>query len=188
MAVTPLFDPPSAHWYSADLHHHADQAEAVTPPPDLARSQLAAGLDLLFVSDHDSTVNHARAAGHRRPARGALHSRHRIIGLLGRHFNAYPLMLGQKLGVDTGTATIDGIIGEARRQGAMVVQVNHPFIPYGYFTSVRNAQAPGGFNPSFDLVEINEAAPADDVKVLQILWDFWNEGASLLLERGHGHP
>ncbi len=24
VAVTPLFDPPSAHWYSADLHHHAD--------------------------------------------------------------------------------------------------------------------------------------------------------------------
>ena len=53
IAVTPLFDPPARHWYSADLHHHADQAEAVTPPQDLARSQLAAGLDLLFVSDHD---------------------------------------------------------------------------------------------------------------------------------------
>jgi len=55
VAITPLFDPPSRGWYSADLHHHADQAEAVTPPADLARSQLAAGLDLLFVSDHDST-------------------------------------------------------------------------------------------------------------------------------------
>ena len=53
-----LFDPPKQHWYAADLHHHADQAEAVTPPADVARSQLAAGLDLLFVSDHDSTVNH----------------------------------------------------------------------------------------------------------------------------------
>ncbi len=58
VAVTPLFDPTAGHWYSADLHHHADQAEAVTPPADLARSQLAAGLDVLFVSDHDSTVNH----------------------------------------------------------------------------------------------------------------------------------
>ena len=27
-----LFDPPARGWYSADLHHHADQAEAVTPP------------------------------------------------------------------------------------------------------------------------------------------------------------
>src|SRR5262249_33117332 len=39
------FDPPARHWYAADLHHHSDRAEAVTPPADLARSQLAAGLD-----------------------------------------------------------------------------------------------------------------------------------------------
>ncbi|MEA3149889.1 MAG: hypothetical protein QOD56_828, partial [Gammaproteobacteria bacterium] len=58
VALRRLFDPPARGWYCADLHHHADQAEAVTPPADLARSQLAAGLDLLFVSDHDSTVNH----------------------------------------------------------------------------------------------------------------------------------
>ncbi len=32
IAVTPLFDPTARQWYSADLHHHADQAEAVTPP------------------------------------------------------------------------------------------------------------------------------------------------------------
>ena len=53
VAITQLFDPPASGWYSADLHHHADQAEGVTPPEYLARSQLAAGLDLLFVSDHD---------------------------------------------------------------------------------------------------------------------------------------
>src|SRR5256886_15283185 len=55
VAITPLFDPPSRGWYCADLHHHADQAEAVTPPADLARSQLAAGAHLLFCSDHDFT-------------------------------------------------------------------------------------------------------------------------------------
>ncbi len=66
----------------------------------------------------------------------------------------------------------------------MVVQVNHPFIPYGYFTSVRNSQAPGGFNPSFDLVEINAAAPGDDIKVLRLLWDLWNEGHRYYLSAG----
>jgi hypothetical protein len=63
-----LFDPGAAGWYSADLHHHADQAEGVTPPEYLARAQLAAGLDLLFVSDHDSTANHAPASGPRTPS------------------------------------------------------------------------------------------------------------------------
>ena len=183
IAVTPLFDPPARHWYSADLHHHADQAEAVTPPQDLARSQLAAGVDLLFVSDHDSTVNHASLQ--------AIAERRGIAFIPGielsaswGHFNAYPLRLGQKLAIDTGTATIDDIINEGRRQGAVVVQVNHPFIPYGYFTSVGAGVAPGGFNPTFDLIEINAGAPADDVKVLQTLWNFWNAGHRYYLSAG----
>ena len=181
--VVRSFDPPARQWYSADLHHHADQAEAVTPPADLARSQLAAGLDLLFVSDHDSTVNHG--------ALQAIADRRGIAFIPGielsaswGHFNAYPLLPGLPLAIDTGTAGIDEVIHEARRQGAVVVQVNHPFIPYGYFTSVRNGVAPGGFNPSFDLIEINAGAPADDVKVLQTLWNFWNAGHHYYLSAG----
>jgi hypothetical protein len=183
IAVTPLFDPPARHWYSADLHHHADQAEAVTPPADLARSQLAAGLDLLFVSDHDSTVNHAtlQAIADRR---GMAFIPGIELSASWGHFNAYPLLAGQPLGIDTGTASIDDIIKEGRRQGAVVIQVNHPFIPYGYFTSVSAGVAPGGFNPAFDLIEINAAAPADDVKVLQTLWNFWNAGHHYYLTAG----
>jgi hypothetical protein len=183
ISITPLFDPPARHWYAADMHHHADQAEAVTPPADLARSQLAAGLDLLFVSDHDSTVNHA--------ALQAIADRRGMAFIPGielsaswGHFNAYPLLPGRQLRVDTGTATVDEIFKEGRRQGAVVLQVNHPFIPYGYFTSVRNGVAPGGFDPSFDLIEINAGAPADDVKVLQALWNFWNAGHRYYLSAG----
>jgi hypothetical protein len=182
-ALAPLFDPPARHWYSADMHHHADQAEAVTPPADLARSQLAAGLDLLFVSDHDSTVNHGilQAIADRR---GMAFIPSIELSASWGHFNAYPLSLGQELKLDTGTATIDDILREGRRLGATVVQVNHPFIPYGYFTSVAAGVAPGGFNPAFDLIEINAAAPADDVKVLQTLWNFWNAGHRYYLTAG----
>jgi hypothetical protein len=183
VAVTTWFDPPARQWYSADLHHHADQAEAVTPPPDLARSQLAAGLDLLFVSDHDSTVNHG--------ALQAIADRRGMAFIAGvelspswGHFNAYPLLPGRNLAIDTGTASIDDILQEGRRLGAVVMQVNHPFIPYGYFTSVHHGVAPGGFNPSFDLVEINAQEPADDVKVLQTLWNFWNAGHHYYLSAG----
>jgi hypothetical protein len=183
IAVTPWFDPPARHWYSADMHHHADQAEAVTPPADLARSQLAAGLDLLFVSDHDSTVNHhaLQAIADRR---GIAFIPSIELSASWGHFNAYPLLPGQRLAIDTGTATIDDIIKEGRRQGATVVQVNHPFIPYGYFTSVRAGVAPGGFNPTFDLIEINASAPDDDMKVLQTLWNFWNAGHRYYLSAG----
>ncbi|MGC2033148.1 MAG: CehA/McbA family metallohydrolase [Steroidobacteraceae bacterium] len=182
-ALTPLFDPPARHWYSADLHHHADQAEAVTPPADLARSQLAAGLDLLFVSDHDSMVNHGplQAIAARR---GVAFIPSIELSASWGHFNAYPLSPGQELKLDTGTATIDDILKEGRRLGATVVQVNHPFIPYGYFTSVAAGVAPGGFNPAFDLIEINAEEPADDVKVLQTLWSFWNAGHRYYLTAG----
>jgi hypothetical protein len=181
--LTPLFDPPARGWYSADLHHHADQAEAVTPPADLARSQLAAGLDLLFVSDHDSTVNH-RALQAIAARRGIPFIPSVELSASWGHFNAYPLTLGDKPAIDTGTATVDDIFREARRLGAIVIQVNHPFIPYGYFTSVASGVAPGGFNPAFDLIEINASAPDDDLKVVHRLWDYWNEGRRYYLSAG----
>ncbi len=77
------------------------------------------------------------------------------------HFNAWPLRPGQPLAIDTGTATIDEVLGEARRQGAIVVQSNHPFIPYGYLASLGAGVVPGGFNPAFDLAEINADVPYD---------------------------
>jgi len=178
-----LFDPEARGWYSADLHHHADQAEAVTPAPDLARSQLAAGLDVLFVSDHDSVANHQRLQ--------AIADRLGMPFLPGieistswGHFNAYPIDPGAQLTIDTGNTTIGAVFAEARRMGAQVVQVNHPFIPFGYFTSVKAGVAPGGFDPAFDLVEINASVTADDDKVLKAAWDFWNAGERHYLSAG----
>lgn len=181
--LTPLFDPTARGWYSADLHHHADQAEAVTPAADLARSELAAGLDLLFVSDHDSTVNLAplqRIAARR----GVVFIPGVELSPSWGHFNAWPLVPGQRLAIDTSTATIDEIFREARRQGAIVVQVNHPFIPYGYFASLQAGVAPGGFNPAFDLVEINAVESGDDTKVWHKMWEFWNSRQHYYLAGG----
>src|ERR1700730_17779524 len=182
-ATTPRFDPPSRGWYSADLHHHADQAEAVTPPADLARSQLAAGLDLLFVSDHDSTANLAVLHGIA-SARGVAFIPGIELSPSWGHFNAYPLTAGARLEIDTSTATVDLVLQEARRAGATVVQVNHPFNPYGYFTSVKADVALGGFNPGFDLIEINSSVPNDDRKVLAKLWEFWNAGQRYYIAAG----
>ena len=183
VAITPLFDPPSRGWYCADLHHHADQAEAVTPPADLARSQLAAGLDLLFVSDHDSTVN-LPVLQQIASARGVSFIPGIELSPSWGHFNAYPLSPGARLAIDTSTATIDMILKEARRNGATVVQVNHPFNPYGYFASLKAGVAPGGFNPGFDLMEINSSVPNDDRKVLAKLWEFWNAGQRYYIAAG----
>ena len=182
IALTRLFEPAARGWYGADLHHHADQAEAITPPADLARSQLAAGLDLLFVSDHDSLVNHGTLA--------AIAQRRAVpfipaveLSPSWGHFNAYPITPGQALAIDTSTAGIDAVLGEARRLGATIVQVNHPFIPYGYFASVAAGVAPGGFNPGFDLVEMN-ADTGDDERVFHRMWELWNDGQRYYLGAG----
>ncbi len=184
VALDRWFNPPAKGWYSADLHHHADQAEGVTPPEYVARSQLAAGLDLLFVSDHDSTANHAvlqRIADQR----GVPFIPAMEISPSWGHFNAWPLHpQGQKLAIDTSTATIDEVLAEARRQGAIIVQSNHPFIPYGYFSSVANGVAPGGFNPAFDLLEINGDNAGDDPKVTHALWKLWDAGHRYYLSTG----
>jgi len=183
VAISALFSPSAQHWYSADMHHHADQAEAVTPPQDLARSQLAAGLDLLFVSDHDSTANHGtlQAIAQRR---GVAFVPGIELSPSWGHFNAYPWRLGEKLEVDTGTASVNALFAEARRHGATVIQANHPWIPYGYFSSLTSGVAPGGFDPGFDLIEINAAAPEDDSKVLRTAWNFWNGGHRYYLSGG----
>jgi len=182
VALTRLFDPPASSWYSADLHHHADQAEGVTPPEYLARSQLAAGLDLLFVSDHDSSANHAplqKIAD----ARGVPFIPSLELSPSWGHFNAWPLKPGQELAIDTATATIDEVLAEARRQGAIVVQSNHPLIPYGYLASLGAGLVPGGFNPAFDLAEINSDVPYD-MAVLGALWLLWNDGHRYYLSGG----
>lgn len=178
-----LFDPRRAGWYAADLHHHADQAEAVTPAPDLARSQLAAGLDLLFVSDHDSTANNRLLQGIA-DRRGVAFLPGIEISTSWAHFNAFPLTPGATLGIDTGNTDVNAVFAEARRMGALAIQVNHPFIPYGYFTSLKAGVAPGGFNPHFDLVEINARNQGDDDKVLRAVWDDWNAGRHYYLGAG----
>jgi hypothetical protein len=182
-AIDVLFDPRARGWASADLHHHADQAEAVTPPEYLARSEFAAGLDLLFVSDHDSTVNHQalQAIAERR---GAPFLPSVEISTSWAHFNVYPVRLGEPLAIDTSRTDIGAVLAEARRLGAQVVQINHPFIPYGYFASLDAGVAPGGWNPGFDLVEINAANFVDDGKVLAKLAAFWNHGDRYYLSAG----
>lgn len=177
------FTPRARGWYAADLHHHADQAEGSTPPPDLVRSQLAAGLDLLFVSDHDSTANFT-ALQTLATQRGVAFIPGIELSPSWGHFNAYPLQLDAKLSVDTGTATAAEIFADARRMGAIAIQANHPFIPYGYLTSAKANLVPGGFSANFDLLEINSGSPGDDRKVLERLWQHWNAAEPVYLSAG----
>lgn len=173
-SVIPVSTYPTQHgWYAGDLHHHSNVLEGSTSPEYLVRSQLAAGLNVTFVSDHDSTINNA-AIKALSDKRGVPFIPSIEISPSWGHFNAFPIDAGAELSVDPGTSDIHNIIKDARRMGATVVASNHPFIAYGYLSSLEKKTAPGGFDPKIDLIEINSAVKYQ--KAVEKARQFWSEG------------
>ncbi|MEP1552983.1 CehA/McbA family metallohydrolase, partial [Paraglaciecola sp.] len=160
-------------WYAGDLHHHSDVLEGSTSPEYLVRSQLAAGLNVTFVSDHDSTKNHAviKALSDKR---GIPFIPSIEFSPSWGHFNAFPIDIGAQMSVDPGVDDIHNIIKDARLMGATVVASNHPYIPYGYLSSLEKHTAVGGFNPAVDLFEIN--AVVDYRVIVEKARQLWSEG------------
>ena len=60
LEIATLAEPQAQGWYSADLHHHSDVLDGSTPAEFVLISQLAARLDITFLSDHDSVVSNAK--------------------------------------------------------------------------------------------------------------------------------
>jgi hypothetical protein len=147
--------------------------EGSTSPEYLVRSQLAAGLNVTFVSDHDSTKNHQviKTLSDKRdvPFIPSIE-----ISPSWGHFNVFPIEIGAQLSVDPGVDDIQSIIKDARRMGATVVASNHPYIPYGYLSSLEKNTAPGGFNPSIDLIEIN--SEVDYTHAVEKARQLWSKG------------
>ncbi|MDX1499937.1 MAG: CehA/McbA family metallohydrolase [Woeseiaceae bacterium] len=171
-------------WYSADLHHHSDVLDGFTEPEYVLRSELAAGVDVAFLSDHDSVINNARmrelAAARGRPFIAGTE-----FSSSWGHFNGYPLHADAEVQVDTGTATVQQVFAEARRMGADVIEVNHPYSTYGYFESHEAGTVPGGYDAGFDLVEIEPLVFDErNARTLQRVWNLWNEGRRVYLAAG----
>jgi hypothetical protein len=184
VSIERLFRPETDGWYSADLHHHSDQEDGVTPPTDLVRSQLAAGLDVLFVSDHDTTVNH-KALQDLAAARGVPFIPSIELSPSWGHFNAYPIEPGAVMALEMSKATVQEVFAEAHRMGAEFIQVNHPYNPgEGYLASLERGVASGGFDPDFNFLEINGAEPDKDEKTLAAAQRFWSEGKRYYLAAG----
>lgn len=184
VAIKHLFYPEKAGWYSADMHHHSDQEDGVTPPAYVARSELAAGLDILFLSDHDTTVNDGimqKIAA----ARGVPFIPAIELSPAWGHFNAFPVRPGAPMTLDMSKASVQQVFNEAHRMGARFIEVNHPYDPgEGYFASLQRGVALGGFDGDFDFIEINGSQPENDGKTLESAWKFWNAGKRYYLAAG----
>lgn len=164
-------------WFSSDLHHHSNILDGITDPTSLVQSQLASRLDFTFVSDHDSIKNNKEISD--------ISSARKIHGIsavevspIWAHFVALPLDFTKPLAIDpAGTAT--EIINQAHQAGA-VISLAHPYIAYGYFYSAEADKIPGGYDPNFDLVELQSTkvtakGNSPDEKTLAKVWSLWNE-------------
>ena len=181
--------PSQQHWFAVDLHHHSDVLDGFTAPEYVLSSELAAGMDFSFLSDHDSMTNNAEMK--------RLSATRSIPFLPGTelspswaHFNAYPIADNSSIEIDVGTATVQEIFSEARRIGAELLHVNHPYGDYGYFQSLetlvehdgKQANAvPGGYDAGFDLVEVTSG---DNRATLTKVWQLWNSGHNAYLVGG----
>jgi hypothetical protein len=182
--ITVTASPSERGWYSADLHHHSDVLDGFTEASYVLRSELASGIDIAFLSDHDSVVNN-KEMQLLSAARGRLFIAGTELSPSWAHFNAYPLDDDKTVDIDTGQATVQEIFSEARRMGADIVEVNHPYSDYGYFNSIDQNASPGGFDAGFDLVEIEYNVHLErNKKSLKRVWQMWNEGQKVYLAAG----
>lgn len=181
VTIERLAEPNARGWYGADLHHHANVLEGTTPPATVVRAQLATDLDLTFISDHDSTANHDTFRK-LSAQRGVPFIPSIEISSSWGHMNPFPIELGSQLKIDPGTADVQAILADARRMGAEVIPVNHPYNGYGYLGSLAEGKVPGGFAPGFDLLELN--AEVDNAKTLASAHQFWDQGSELYFTAG----
>ena len=188
-AITVMAKPREQGWYSADLHHHSDVLDGFTEPKFVMRSELAAGLDIAFLSDHDSVVNNS-AMLVLADERDTYFIPGTELSPSWAHFNAYPLDDGKSVDIDTGQASVQEIFEAARSMGADIVEVNHPYSDYGYFHNLEqpgateeNAQdrVPGGYDSGFDLIEITAG---DNTRTMQRVFKLWNAGQRKYLAAG----
>jgi hypothetical protein len=110
---------PGLTWYAADLHAHTLHSDGSLTIPELAAAAVAAGLDVLAVTDHNTVSHHPHLPG------------------VGARFGL-TLLPGQEITTDRGHANAFGDIGwvdfrrparewqaEVSRRGGLL-SVNHP--------------------------------------------------------------
>lgn len=164
-------------YYSVDLHAHSNASfDGSTPPDELVAVQMAAGLDIGFLSDHNTGDGHAPFA-----SSAAKRGFPVILGIeitaFRWHWNAYPVesyvpnippMVWMGVGSPAPT------FAEARQKGAQFIHVAHP-----YWSGAPYFDALGKpfFDYGFEVVEImNGEFGEDDRRAVEQMLRFWNEG------------
>ena len=175
VAVEAIFNPRAIRWFSADLHHHSNILDGVTPPRDLVQSQLAAKLDFTLVSDHDSIANNVVVRDLSK-SRGAPFISANEVSPIWAHFVTYRVNLLTPVLVDP-AGTAQQIFDQAHAAG-MTISIAHPYIAYGYFTASDAGTIPGGYSDDFDFIELQSTrvtakGTSADERTLAKTYELW---------------
>jgi hypothetical protein len=183
--VEPQLDPRAMKYYSADLHVHTIASAAAmrrdfgirdhgaTPVDQVVGVQLAADLDVMFISDHNSVDGHELFAQTARKRGVPFVLSEEITTLRWGHFNPYSLHPGELVEFKFDKLPSQ-FFEEARAKGATMIQVNHPTESIGGYFLTRNRLE---FDPSFDAAEVfNGSFDESDFQTVLQMFRFWNEG------------
>lgn len=185
VVIPRLINAKSRHWYNADNHQHSDIGDGATSIEDLYRAQLAAGLDLHIVSDHDSMGNNPKMAELSKGGKPFISSVEISPGW--GHWNI--LQADYSKPPISPDLTPAEIIAAGHAQGALVV-MNHPYTDYGFLNNrdgVRGGHDKG--SDDFDFLELQSTIDLSDdsnmdKKALDSAMDYWNKGKKIYLSAG----
>ncbi len=116
-------------WYTGDLHMHTVHSDGDWTVGGLAASAREAGLDFIFVTDHNTASHHAEVEEANAGSQQPLVMRGEEVTTYGGHANAWGLPAGAVIDfrVRPGDAAgISQVAASAHRLGALI-SVNHPY-------------------------------------------------------------
>lgn len=160
--IPTLIDPESTGWYCADNHQHSDFGDGATTPQNLFRAEIAAKLDFITISDHDSRVHNQSMAAMAAKLGIPFLSNIEVSpgwghwGLLGVSYGAGL----EDSPVDATTATPQDIITAGHEDNALVI-VHHPYSDYGFL--YNQASVNGGTDEGWDGFDLLEIQPTVDL-------------------------
>ncbi|MFL6332527.1 MAG: CehA/McbA family metallohydrolase [Pyrinomonadaceae bacterium] len=115
-------------WFAGDLHMHTVHSDGDWTVPRLAAAARAAGLDFIFVTDHNTSSHHAEVDEANAGSRPPLVMRGEEVTTYGGHANAWGLPAGGWVDfrVRPGdSAAMSRVAARAHRLGALI-SANHP--------------------------------------------------------------
>ena len=186
VVIPTLINTASRNWYNADIHQHSDIGDGASPVKELYKAQLAAGLNLHAISDHDSVANNAAMQGFSKESGLPFLSNLEVSpgwghwGILGVDYSQKPI---------SPNLTPAEIIKAGHDQNALVV-MHHPFTDYGFLNNRSGVK--GGFDAGsedFDFLELQSTINLEDPKnmdkrALDAAMEYWNTGKKVYLSSG----